>query len=300
MPTNGDVSFQPGSYADRNIWFGVREHGMGAALNGMALHGGVRVYGGTFLTFSDYMRGAIRLAALSEAPVIYVFTHDSIGLGEDGPTHQPVEHFAALRAIPNLTVIRPADANESVVAWQAAMQRTHGPTALIFSRQKLPVLDQTKYPPATNLHKGAYVLVEAEGGAPELILMASGSEVALALEAHTELAKQGVRARVVSFPSWELFAQQPQEYRDSVLPPGAHARLAIEAGVPQGWHRWAGDVLGIETFGASAPYKDVYKHVGLTVDAAVERSLHLLGRNGSVETGDKVPGTQPAPSEGHS
>jgi transketolase len=303
MPTSGDVSFQPGSYQDRNIWFGVREHGMGAALNGMALHGGVRVYGGTFLTFSDYMRGAIRLAALSEAPVIYVFTHDSIGLGEDGPTHQPVEHFAALRAIPNLTLIRPADANESIVAWQAAMQRTHGPTALIFSRQKLPVLDQTKYPPAANLHKGAYTLVDAEGGAPELILMASGSEVALALEAHAELAKQGVRSRVVSFPSWELFAQQPQEYRDSVLSPNVRARLSIEAGVPLGWHRWVGDggdVLGVETFGASAPYKDVYKHVGLTVDTAVEWALRLLGRGGSAKMGEKVPGTQPAPSEGHS
>ena len=234
MPTKGELSFQPGEYANRNIWFGVREHGMGAALNGMSVHGGVRVYGGTFFTFSDYMRGSIRLAALSEYPVIYVFTHDSIGLGEDGPTHQPIEHLAAMRAIPNMVVIRPGDANESVVAWQVAIERAHGPTAMVFSRQKLPVFDQTKLASAQGVRKGAYTLLDADGGPPEVLLLATGSEVALALEAHAELAKQGTRARVVSFPSWELFEAQSQEYRDSVLPPSVTARLSIEAGVGHG------------------------------------------------------------------
>jgi transketolase len=302
MPTKGEVSFQPGAYANRNIWFGVREHAMGAALNGMAVHGGVRVYGGTFFTFSDYMRGAIRLAALSEYPVIYVFTHDSIGLGEDGPTHQPIEQLAAVRAIPNLVVIRPADANESVAAWRVAMERAHGPTALIFSRQKLPVLEQTAAAGAEGVAKGAYILADAEGGAPEIILLATGSEVALAVAARGELAKQGVRARVVSFPSWELFEAQPQAYRDSVLPPDMRARLSIEAGVGQGWHRWvgdAGDIMSIEKFGASAPYKEIYKHYGLTVGDAVERALRLLGRGGSGGGGEQVPG-HAAPSEGHS
>jgi transketolase len=303
MPTKGEVSFQPGAYANRNIWFGVREHGMGAALNGMAVHGGVRVYGGTFFTFSDYMRGSIRLAALSEYPVIYVFTHDSIGLGEDGPTHQPIEHLAAVRAIPNLVVIRPGDANESVVAWQVAIERMHGPTALIFSRQKLPVFDQSKLAQAQGTRKGAYTLLDAAGGPPELILIGTGSEVALALGAQAELAKQGVRARVVSFPSWELFEEQPQTYRDSVLPPDVPARLAIEAGVAQGWHRWVGDhgdVMGIAKFGASAPYKEIYKHYGLTVEDVVARALRLLGRSGPITGGEQVPGQQPAGSEGHS
>jgi transketolase len=303
MPTKGEVSFQPGQYANRNIWFGVREHGMGAALNGMAAHGGVRVYGGTFFTFSDYMRGSIRLAALSEYPVIYVFTHDSIGLGEDGPTHQPIEHLAAVRAIPHLVVIRPGDANESVVAWQVAMERGHGPTALIFSRQKLPVFDQRKLAPADGLRRGAYTLLDAQGGQPELILLATGSEVGLALGAQAELSKQDVRVRVVSFPSWELFEQQPQTYRDSVLPPSVTARISIEAGVGQGWSRWVGDrgdIMSIEKFGASAPYKEIYKHYGLTVEDVVARALHLLGRGGPASGGQHVPGQQPAGSEGHS
>ena len=304
MPTKGEVSFQPGAYQNRNIWFGVREHGMGAALNGMAVHGGLRAYGGTFFTFSDYMRGAIRLAALSEYPVIYVFTHDSIGLGEDGPTHQPIEHLAALRAMPNLVLLRPGDANESVVAWQVAIERAHGPTALVFSRQKLPVFDQAKVSSAQGVRKGAYTLLDAADGSPELIILATGSEVALALEAHDELSKQGVRARVVSFPSWELFEQQPQEYRDSVLPPDVRARLSVEAGVGQGWHRWvgdAGDVISLEHFGASAPYKEIYKHFGLTVSEVVKRGLRLLGRDDNVATGgEQVPGQQPAGSEGHS
>jgi transketolase len=301
MPTKGEVSFQPGAYHNRNIWFGVREHGMGAALNGIAAHGGVRPYGGTFFTFSDYMRGSIRLAALSGHPVIYIFTHDSIGLGEDGPTHQPIEHLAAVRAIPNLVAIRPGDANESVVAWQVAIERTDGPTALILSRQKLPVFDQSKLAPASGVRRGAYVLSDADG-APEIILLATGSEVALALGAQDELAKQDIRARVVSFPSWELFEGQPQEYRDSVLPPNVRKRLSIEAGVMQGWHRWAtdeGDVMGIESFGASAPYKEIYKHYGLTVEDVVTRALRLLGRGGVATGGERVPG-HASGSEGHS
>jgi transketolase len=303
MPVQGEVSFQPGKYANRNIWFGVREHGMGATLNGMAAHGGVRVYGGTFFTFSDYMRGSIRLAALSEYPVIYVFTHDSIGLGEDGPTHQPIEHLAAMRAIPHLIVIRPGDANESVIAWQVAMERAHGPTALIFSRQKLPVFDQTGLSSAQGVRRGAYVLRDAQGEAPEIILLATGSEVALALGAQDELAKQGVRARVVSFPSWELFEAQPQAYRDEVLPPTVKTRLSIEAGVGLGWHRWVGDggaIMSIEKFGASAPYKEIFKHYGLTVEDAVARALRLLGRSGPATGGEEVPGQQPAGAEGHS
>jgi len=303
MPTKGEVSFQPGAYANRNIWFGVREHGMGAALNGMSVHGGVRAYGGTFFTFSDYMRGSIRLAALSEYPVIYVFTHDSIGLGEDGPTHQPIEHLAAMRAIPNMIVIRPGDANESVVAWQVAMERAHGPTAMVFSRQKLPVFDQTKLAPRDGLRKGAYTLLDAPDGQPEVLLLATGSEVSLALLAHAELAKQGTRARVISFPSWELFEAQSQAYRNSVLPPSVKARLSIEAGVAQGWREWVGDngdSMSIEHFGASAPYKDVYKHFGLTVEDVVARALRLLGRSGAASGGEQVPGQQPAGSEGHS
>lgn len=302
MPTKGDVSFQPGQFANSNIWFGVREHAMGAAMNGMAAHGAIRPYGGTFLTFSDYMRGAIRLAALTHLPVVYVFTHDSIGLGEDGPTHQPVEHVAALRAIPNLTVIRPADANESVAAWQIAEEHTHGPTALIFSRQKLPVYDPAVTGSVENVGKGAYVLKDADGGDPEAILIATGSEVSLAIEAQEELAKQGTRARVVSFPSWELFEQQSQDYRDSVLLPSVGARVSIEAGISQGWNKWVGSdgiIMAVDTFGLSAPYKEVYKHFGLTVENVVANTQKLLGR-GDSGGGDDVPGTQPGPDEGHS
>jgi transketolase len=303
MPVKGEVAFNPGSYGKSNVWFGVREHGMGAALNGMALHGGIRPYGGTFLTFSDYMRGSIRLAALSNLPVTYVFTHDSIGLGEDGPTHQPVEHFAALRAIPNLVVLRPADANESVVAWKIAMERTDGPTALLFSRQKLPVLDQDQVASAEQARKGAYTLIDADGGQPEVILLATGSEVSLAVEAHAKLVKQDVKARVVSLPSWELFEAQPQSYRDEVLPPAVTARLSIEAGVTLGWKRWVGDrgtVMGVDSFGISAPYKEVYKHFGLTVENAVKQALNLIGRGGeSAGGGQEVPG-HASGSEGHS
>mgnify|MGYP000269630453 CR=1 FL=1 len=271
--------FQRATPAGRNIWFGVREHAMGAILNGLAYHGGVIPYGGTFLVFSDYMRPAVRIAALSHLPVVYVWTHDSLWLGEDGPTHQPVEQLAALRAIPNLVVIRPCDANETAVAWRVALQRRDGPTALALSRQALPILDRSELAGAEKLARGAYVLREAPGGDPALILIASGSEVHLALAAQAALAGQGVAARVVSMPSWELYQAQPRSYREQVLPPHVTARLAIEAGVAQGWERYVGpegDVISIERFGASAPMRDLMEHFGFTTTAVVERALRLL------------------------
>ena len=264
----------------RNLHFGVREHAMGGILNGMALHGGVIPFGGTFLVFSDYMRPSIRLAAMMKLPVIYVFSHDSLWIGEDGPTHQPVEQLASLRAIPNLTVIRPADANETVVAWRVALEQRSGPVALILSRQSLPILDRSSLAPAEELVRGAYVLAEAEGGQPDLILIATGSEVHLALAARERLAERGVRARVVNMPSWELFDRQPESYRQAVLPPHVTARLAIEAGVSQGWHRYvgpAGDVMSIERFGASAPYKVLQEKFGFTAENVAKRALALLG-----------------------
>ena len=263
----------------RNLHFGVREHAMGGILNGMALHGGVIPFGGTFLVFSDYMRPSIRLAAMMKLPVIYVFSHDSLWIGEDGPTHQPVEQLASLRAIPNLTVIRPADANETVVAWRVALEQRSGPVALILSRQSLPILDRSSLAPAEELVRGAYVLAEAEGGQPDLILIATGSEVHLALAAQERLAERGVRARVVNMPSWELFDRQPESYRQAVLPPHVTARLAIEAGVSQGWHRYvgpAGDVMSIERFGASAPYKVLQEKFGFTAENVAQRALALL------------------------
>jgi transketolase len=274
----GEESFQPGHYDNSNIWFGVREHAMGAILNGLAAHSGVRVYGGTFLTFSDYMRGAIRLAALTQAPVTYIFTHDSVGLGEDGPTHQPVEQVTALRAIPGLTVIRPADANETLEAWRIAIQREKGPVALILSRQKLPVIDQSKYASAANLVKGAYVLSEA-AGTPAIILIATGSEVQLALGAQEALQKEGIAARVVSMPSFELFEKQNQAYRDSVFPPAIHTRLAIEAGITLAWYKYVtaeGDVIGIDRFGESGPGEEVLKALGFTVENVVSRAKALI------------------------
>jgi transketolase len=273
--------FSPQNHAGRNLYFGVREHGMGAILNGLAVHGGVIPYGATFLIFSDYMRPAIRLAALSELPVIYVFTHDSVGLGEDGPTHQPIEHLAALRAMPHLTVIRPADANETTVAWRVALTQRHGPVALVLTRQNLPIFDRTQVAAADGLEQGAYILLDAQGAAPDVILIATGSEVSLALEAHQQLARQGVRARVVSMPSWELFEHQPQAYRDAVLPPSVRKRLAIEAGVPQGWRDYVGpegDIIGLARFGASAPGPVVMEKLGLNVAHVVARALKLLGR----------------------
>jgi transketolase len=276
---DGSLSFQPASPEGRNLHFGVREHGMASAVNGMALHGGVIPYGGTFLIFSDYMRPAIRLSALSKYPSIWVFTHDSIGVGEDGPTHQPIEHLAALRAIPNLVVIRPGDANEVAESWKVAITRRNGPTALIFSRQDMSTLDRQIFAPAEGLQRGAYVLADLGEGAPELILMASGSEVGLILQAGLSLSSEGVNVRLVSFPSWELFRAQEKVYQEAVLIPGVQARLAVEAGVAQGWECWVGGhgaILSIEKFGASAPYKVVYQHYGFTVEHIIEMARELL------------------------
>ena len=283
----GDVA--AGSWGARNIHFGVREHAMGAILNGLALHRGVRPVGSTFLIFSDYMRPPIRLAALSDLPAIYVFSHDSIGLGEDGPTHQPIEQLAGLRAVPNLAVIRPADATEVVEAWRAAILHREGPVALVLTRQKVPVIDRARYAPANGLRLGAYVLADAsgkggkggKGGNPAIILMASGSEVELILGAYERLAGEGIAARAVSMPCMEFFAKQPQEYRDAVLPPAVPARLAVEAAAPQPWYRWVGDrgaVLGLERFGASAPYQPIYQELGLTVENVVRKAKELLSK----------------------
>jgi transketolase len=269
------------NYGGRNLHYGVREHAMGAISNGLAVHGGVIPYASTFLIFSDYMRPAIRLAALMEQRVIFLFTHDSVGLGEDGPTHQPVEHLAALRAIPNLLVIRPCDANETAVAWRAAISKRNRPVALVLSRQSLPTLDRTQYAPAEGLLRGAYVLADPPGGAPEVILIASGSEVHLIAEARNVLMKKEIAARLVSMPSWELFDAQPEEYRDSVLPPAVRLRLAVEAGVTQGWCRYVGgqgDVIGIDRFGASAPGEVVLERLGMTVENVVARTMQLLRR----------------------
>ena len=263
----------------RTLRFGVREHAMAAVLNGMAIHGGLKPYGATFLIFSDYSRPAVRIAALSEAPSIFVYTHDSIGLGEDGPTHQPVEHFTALRAIPNLTLIRPADANETAAAWAAALQHRHGPVALVLTRQKLPVLSASTEDAVANVARGAYILADGEGGAPDVILVATGSEVHLAVAARQHLATLGVRARVVSMPSWELFDRQPRDYRESVIPTYGPPSLAIEAGVPWGWRRYVGDrgdVLGLERYGASAPGDQAMAALGFTVEAVVQRALALV------------------------
>lgn len=268
------------SYAGRNIHYGVREHAMAAISNGLAVHGGIVPFTATFLTFSDYMRPSMRLAALMGAHVIFVFTHDSIGLGEDGPTHQPVEQVAALRAIPHMTVIRPADANETAVAWRVAME-AKGPVVLVFTRQNLPVMDRTQYASADGLRRGAYILADAANGKPELILLATGSEVPLIVAAQKKLQEQGIAARLVSMPSWELFEAQPKDYRESVLPPSVRARLAVEAGVSQGWQKYvgdAGDVIGLDRFGASAPYQIVFEKLGFTVDNVVAHARKLVGK----------------------
>ena len=270
-------SFEAGTYDGRIIHFGVREHAMGSTLTGISLNGGLIPYGGTFMTFSDYMRPAIRLAALSEVQVIYVFTHDSIGLGEDGPTHQPIEHLAALRAIPHLFVIRPADSAEVSEAWRIAILRRSAPTALALTRQKVPVIDRKRFAKADGLRRGAYVLADAEN--PQLILIATGSEVSLALEAREKLEGEGVAARVVSMPCWELFEEQPQDYRDQVLLPSVTARLAIEAGVRQGWDRYVGptgDVVCLDRFGASAPGEVALRELGFNVDNVLNRARALL------------------------
>jgi transketolase len=277
----GEGDFQAEQFGGRNFRFGVREHGMGAILNGMALHGGLLPYGGTFLIFSDYMRPAIRLAALMQLQVIYVFTHDSIGLGEDGPTHQPVEQLAALRAIPNLTVLRPCDASETAEAWRFALNHRNGPVALVLTRQGVPVLDRTVFAPAAGLQQGAYVLADLLKGNPDLLLIASGSEVHIAIEAAKTLGQKGIPCRIVSMPSRELFDKQPESYRRDVLAPEIKTRIAIEAGRTQGWWRYVGekgDVVGIEHFGASAPYKVLYEKFGITADRVVEKALKLLGK----------------------
>ena len=268
-------------YGGRNIHFGVREHAMAAIAGGMALHGGILPFTGTFFTFADYMRPSIRLAALMGLRVIYVFTHDSIGVGEDGPTHQPIEQLMSLRAIPHLTVIRPADANETVEAWRNALLNTSGPTALIFTRQNLPVLDRSVVRPAAGLRKGGYILWESAAGDPDVILIGTGSEVEIALEAGRRLASEGLRVRVVSLPSWELFDREPQAYRDSVLPPAVRARVAVEAGIRLGWEHYVGlegEIVGIDRFGASAPYKVIYEKFGITAEAVAAAARRLLGR----------------------
>ncbi len=276
----GHGDFAKGNYGARNFHFGVREHAMGAALNGMALSGLIP-YGGTFLIFSDYARPAVRLGALMEAHSIFVFTHDSIFLGEDGPTHQPVEHLAALRAMPNLMLLRPADANETVVAWRIAIEHHGGPVALLLTRQGLPIFDRGKYASAEGVSRGAYVLAEPSATPAQLILMASGSEVSVAVEAFEKLAAEGIAARVVSMPSWDIFEKQPQEYKDEVLPRAITTRLAIEAAVPFGWDRYtgaAGAMIGVNRFGASAPWKVLAEKFGLTSADVIRRAKQLLGR----------------------
>ena len=276
---HGDGDLAPGNLGGRNFHFGIREHAMGAVMNGMLLHGGLRPAGSTFMMFSEYMRPPIRLAALSHLPAIYVFTHDSIGLGEDGPTHQPIEQLAALRAIPNVAVIRPADANEVVEAWRVALTQRDGPVALVLTRQKVAVFDRTKYGAASGLQQGAYVLADAPGGKPAVILISSGSEVELIVTAHEQLVAAGIAARAVSMPCMEFFARQPQAYRDKVLPPAVTARVAIEAAVAQPWYRWVGSrgtVISIERFGTSAPYQRIYQEFGLTVDAVVRAAKALV------------------------
>ncbi len=275
---DGTAEFQKGCYEGRNIRFGVREHAMGAVMSGMFLHNGIRPYGGTFLVFSDYMRPAIRVAAIMNLPVIYVFTHDSIAVGEDGPTHQPVEHTAALRAIPNLTVIRPADAIETAQAWRQALKTNNGPVALLLSRQKLPILENSNG--ENGLSKGAYVLSDAPGK-PDIILIATGSEVHVCLGAKDILAEKGVSARVVSMPSWELFDKTPQPYRDRVLLPEVKTRLAVEAGIPMGWEKYVGSegaIIGIEGYGASAPGKTVLEKFGFTAANIAEKALAMVNK----------------------
>jgi len=286
---SGVKDFQENARDGRYLRFGIREHAMGAIMNGICVSGLARAYGGTFLVFSDYMRGAVRVAALSKYPTIFVFTHDSIGLGEDGPTHQPVEHFAALRAIPNLLVIRPADANETAQAWKYILEHHDGPVALLLTRQGLPVLDQTKYASAANLSKGAYVL-RVEGVPPSnrgleardtVLLLASGSEVSVALTASEKLAAEGIAAQVISMPCWELFDKQSQDYKDSVIPPAVKARVGIEAAVEQGWHKYLGEkgqFVGMSSFGASAPGKVCFEKFGITAANVVEAAKKSLAK----------------------
>jgi transketolase len=284
-PSNNTIikdapDFQKNSYDGRNIRFGVREHAMGAIANGLSVHGGFRPFCGTFLVFSDYMRPAVRLSALMQAPVIYIFTHDSLAVGEDGPTHQPVEHLASLRAIPNLLVIRPADANESNEAWKIAITSENRPTALLLSRQNLPVLDRQRFAPASGVKNGAYVLSDCDGK-PDIIMIATGSEIHITLEAQKILAGKNIAARVVSMPCWELFEEMPEEYKQTVLPADVPVRLSVEAGITMGWERYvgiAGGTIGISRFGASAPGNTAMREFGFTVENIVENALKLLGK----------------------
>ena len=274
----GAASMSATDHSGRNFHFGIREHGMGAVMNGMSVHGGFIPYGATFLIFSDYMRPSVRLAAVMHRHVIYVYTHDSIGLGEDGPTHQPIEQLSTLRTIPGMTVIRPADASETAEAWRAALKHK-GPVAVVLTRQKLGFIDRSRYAAADGVAKGAYVLADSPGGEPQVVIMSSGSEVALIVEAQQKLEAEGIRTRTVSMPSHEIFAAQSDEYRATVLPVGVK-RLSIEAGHPMSWQRWVGSdgiALGIERFGASAPYKEIYEHLGITVDKIVQSVKHLAG-----------------------
>lgn len=278
----GYGNFNWEEHCGHNIHFGVREHAMGCIVGGMSIHGGVIPYSGTFLVFSDYMRPPMRLAAMMGIRVIYVFTHDSIGLGQDGPTHQPIEQLMNLRCIPNMTVIRPSDATETVEAWRAAMQNTHGPTALIFTRQKLPVIDRTKYASAEGLHRGAYVIWQSDNQEPDVILIGTGSEVHVAMRAGEKLTSEGYHVRVVSMPSWELFDKQPQDYRNAVLPPNIRARVSIEAGVKTGWEHYVGTdgrIIGLDHFGASAPGEVLFEKFGLTPESIVAAAKELLQRN---------------------
>ncbi|TFG62670.1 MAG: transketolase, partial [Gemmatimonadales bacterium] len=275
LPFSGN--FGRGGMENRNIRWGIREHAMCSAANGMALHGGARPYVATFLVFTDYARPAIRLAALMAQPVIYVMTHDSIGLGEDGPTHQPVEHLAALRSIPGLVVIRPADANETAEAWEVAIERIDGPTLLALTRQKVPTL--VRPTDSGGVARGGYILVDAEDAAPDIVLIATGSELSIALEARLLLARSNIQARVVSLPSWELFRSQDQAYKDSVLPPSLRTRIAVEAGVEMGWREWTGQdgsFIGMTGFGAGAPAPQLFEHFGITAEAIVREALRLL------------------------
>ena len=277
-PEAGD--FEAGSFGGKNLHFGIREHAMGAVLNGLSLSK-LRPFGATFFVFSDYMRPAIRLSATMELPTVFVFTHEAMGDGEDGPTHQPVEHLASLRAIPGLVVLRPGDANEVVEAYRVVMQLKHQPAVLALSRQPLPTLDRKRYAPASGVGRGAYVQGDAPGGAPEIILIATGSELSLAVVAHEQLLSEGIRSRVVSMTSWDLFDHQPQEYRDSVLPPSVKARVVVEQASTVGWERYVGSegrMIGMRTFGASAPLKDLQQRFGFEPDRVAATARELLGR----------------------
>jgi transketolase len=277
---DGAGDFEAGHYNARNFHFGIREHAMGAIVNGMVLSK-IRAYGSTFLIFSDYMKMPIRLSALMEVPSIWIFSHDSIGVGEDGPTHEPIEQLITLRAVPGLMTLRPADANEVVEAWKVIMRLQKEPVALVLTRQAVPTFDRTKYASAAGLARGAYILADAEGGKPQVILMATGSEVYLCIDAYEKLKAEGIRARVVSMPSWDLFERQDQSYRDAVLPPDVTARVAVEMASTFGWAQYAGAkgrIIGMHTFGASAPLKDLQRKFGFTSDAVIQAARELLGK----------------------